>query len=138
MILSPKRTKYKKCHRGRMRGKSSKGTIIKFGDYGLKALEPSWITSRQIEAARRSISRYTKRNGILWIRIFPNKPITTRSAESRMGSGKGNVNYWVSVVKPGLILFEISSVSERVACNALNLAASKLPIKTKFIKKTSL
>jgi len=138
MILSPKQTKYKKYHRGRMRGVCSKGNTIKFGDYGLKALEPSWITSRQIEAARRSISRYTKRNGLLWIRIFPDKPITIRSAESRMGSGKGNVDYWVAVVKPGLILFEINTISEKIAFNALQLASAKLPIKTKIIKKSIL
>lgn len=138
MVLSPKRTKYKKYHRGRMRGNASKGTVIKLGNYGLQALEPAWITSNQLESARRTITRYTKRNAFLWIRIFPDKPVTTRSPESRMGSGKGNVNYWVAVVKPGLILFEISINSEKIALNALQLAASKLPIKTKIIKKNSL
>ena len=133
MILSPKRTKYKKYHRGRMRGKAIRGNEISFGDYALQALEPTWITSRQIEAARRTITRYTKRDASLWIRIFPDKPITARAAESRMGSGKGAVDYWVAVVKPGTILFEISSVSEEIAHNALNLARYKLPIKTKFI-----
>jgi len=135
MILSPKQTKYKKYHRGRMRGKASKGNDIKFGNYGLKALESTWITSRQIEASRRVITRYTKRNSSLWIRIFPYKPITIRSAESRMGSGKGNVNYWVAVVKPELIIFEINAISDTIAYNALKLAASKLPIKTKIVKR---
>ena len=138
MILSPKRTKYKKYHRGRMRGKAIRGNEISFGDYALQALEPTWITSRQIEAARRTITRYTKRDASLWIRIFPDKPITARAAESRMGSGKGAVDYWVAVVKPGTILFEISSVSEEIARNALNLARYKLPIKTKFITKNSI
>ena len=108
MFSNPKQTKYKKYHRGRMRGKASKGTIIKFGEYGLQSLESSWVTSRQIESARRAITRYTKRNAFLWIRIFPHKPVTSRPAESRMGSGKGSVTYWVSIVKPKLILFEIS------------------------------
>jgi len=138
MILSPKRTKYKKYHRGRMRGKSTRGNEISFGDYALQALEPTWITSRQIEAARRTITRYTKRDASLWIRIFPDKPITARAAESRMGSGKGAVDYWVAVVKPGTVLFEVSSVSEEIARNALNLARYKLPIKTKFITKNSI
>jgi len=138
MILSPKRTKYKKYHRGRMRGKSTRGNEISFGDYALQALEPTWITSRQIEAARRTITRYTKRDASLWIRIFPDKPVTARAAESRMGSGKGAVDYWVAVVKPGTILFEVSSVSEEIARNALNLARYKLPIKTKFITKNSI
>jgi large subunit ribosomal protein L16 len=138
MILSPKRTKYKKYHRGRMRGKSTRGNEISFGDYALQALEPTWITSRQIEAARRTITRYTKRDASLWIRIFPDKPVTARAAESRMGAGKGAVDYWVAVVKPGTILFEISSVSEEIARNALNLARYKLPIKTKFITKNSI
>jgi large subunit ribosomal protein L16 len=134
-MLSPKRTKYRKYHRGRMRGKATKGNIICFGDFALKALEPSWITSRQIEAARRTITRYTKRGASLWIRIFPDKTVTARAAESRMGSGKGAVDYWVAVVKPGTILFEIGSVPEEVARAALSLAAYKLPIKTKFIIK---
>lgn len=138
MVLNPKRTKYKKYHRGRMCGNASKGTIIKFGNYGLQALEPAWITSHQIEAARRTITRYTKRNSFLWIRIFPDKPVTSRSAESRMGSGKGNVNHWVVTVKPGLILFEMDADSNIIAYNALRLAASKLPIKTKFIKRNNL
>jgi len=132
-MLSPKRTKYRKYHRGRMCGKATRGHEISFGDYALQALEPSWITSRQIEAARRTITRYTKRGAALWIRIFPDKTVTARAAESRMGSGKGAVDYWVAVIKPGTILFEISSVPEEIARAALNLASYKLPIKTKFI-----
>jgi large subunit ribosomal protein L16 len=135
-MLSPKRTKYRKYHRGHMRGKARRGNKIIFGQYGLQALEPTWITSRQIEAARRTITRYTRRGASLWIRIFPDKTVTARAAESRMGSGKGAVDYWVAVIKPGTILFEISSVSKEVAYGALNLAAYKLPIKTKFITKT--
>lgn len=137
-MLSPKRTKYRKYHRGRMRGKATRGNEISFGDFGLQALEPTWITSRQIEAARRTITRYTKRGASLWIRIFPDKTVTARAAESRMGSGKGAVDYWVAVVKPGTILFEISSVPEEVARAALNLAAYKLPLKTKFIIKDNI
>jgi len=137
-MLSPKRTKYRKYHRGRMRGKATRGNKITFGDYGLQALEPSWITSRQIEAARRTITRYTKRGAALWIRIFPDKTVTARAAESRMGSGKGAVDYWVAVVKPGTILFEIASVPEEIARAALNLASYKLPIKTKFIIRNTI
>lgn len=137
-MLSPKRTKYRKHHRGRMRGEKTRGNEICFGDFGLKALEPSWITSRQIEAARRTITRYTKRGAALWIRIFPDKTVTARAAESRMGSGKGAVDYWVAVVKPGTILFEIGSVPEDVARSALSLAAYKLPLKTKFIIKDNI
>jgi large subunit ribosomal protein L16 len=138
MLLSPKRTKYRKYHRGRMRGKATNGNKVCFGTYGLQALEPTWITSRQIEAARRTITRYTKRGASLWIRIFPDKSVTARAAESRMGSGKGAVDYWVAVVKPGTILFEIDSVPEAVAQKAFNLAAYKLPIKTKFIVRTGI
>nr|YP_009496581.1 ribosomal protein L16 [Actinocyclus subtilis]AWT39294.1 ribosomal protein L16 [Actinocyclus subtilis] len=138
MILSPKRTKYRKYHRGNMRGKAVKGNEISFGNYALQAVEPSWITARQIEAARRTITRYTKRGASLWIRIFPDKPVTARAAESRMGSGKGAVDYWVAVIKPGTILFEISSVSEDIARNAMKLAAYKLPIKTKFITRNNI
>lgn len=134
-MLSPKRTKYRKYHRGRMRGKATRGNQICFGNFGLQALESSWITSRQIEASRRTITRYTKRGASLWIRIFPDKTVTARAAESRMGSGKGAVDYWVAVVKPGTIIFEISSVPEEVAKAALNLAGYKLPVKTKFIVK---
>jgi len=137
-MLSPKRTKYRKYNRGRMRGTKVRGNEICFGDYGLKALEPTWITSRQIEAARRTITRYTKRGAKLWIRIFPDKTVTARAAESRMGSGKGAVDYWVAVVKPGTMIFEVKGVPEEVARAALNLAAYKLPIKTKFIIKDSI
>lgn len=134
-MLSPKRTKYRKYHRGRMRGISNRRNEICYGNFGLKALEPSWITARQIEAARRTITRYTKRGAKLWIRIFPNKTVTARAAESRMGSGKGAVEFWVAVIKPETILFEIGAVPEELARGALNLAAYKLPIKTKFISK---
>jgi|TARA_B110000902_G_scaffold74472_1_gene88094 large subunit ribosomal protein L16 len=137
-MLSPKRTKYRKYHRGRMRGKATRGNEVSFGEYGLQALEPTWITSRQIEAARRTITRYTKRGASLWIRIFPDKSVTARAAESRMGAGKGTVDYWVATVKPGTILFEIASVPEEVARGAFNLAAYKLPIKTKFIIRTNI
>jgi len=132
-MLSPKRTKYRKQHRGRLKGKACCGNKLNFGDYGLQALEPIWITSRQIEATRRTITRYTKRGGKLWINIFPDKPITARAAESRMGSGKGSVDYWVAVVKPGMILFELSGVSTIIAKEALKIASSKLPIKVKFV-----
>ncbi len=134
-MMIPKRTKYRKFHRGRMRGVATRGNKITFGDYGLQALEPVWITSRQIEATRRTITRYTKRGAKLWIKIFPDKSVTARAAESRMGSGKGSVDYWVATVKPGTILFELAGVSEEVAKAALKLASYKLPIKTKIIKK---
>lgn len=137
-MLTPKRTKYRKHHRGRMRGKANRGNEISFGEYALQALEPTWITSRQIEAARRTVTRYTKRGASLWIRIFPDKSVTARAAESRMGSGKGAVDYWVATVRPGTILFEIGSVPEEIARAALNLAAYKLPIKTKFIIKNKI
>ena len=137
-MLSPKRTKYRKYHRGRMRGKATRGNEVSFGKYGLQALEPSWITSRQIEATRRTITRYTKRGAALWIRIFPDKTVTARAAESRMGAGKGAVDYWVAVVRPGTILFEIGSVPEEIARAALSLAAYKLPLKTKFIIKDNI
>ena len=137
-MLSPKRTKYRKYHRGRMKGTATNGNVICFGDFALQALEPTWITSRQIEAARRTITRYTKRGAKLWIRIFPDKSVTARAAESRMGSGKGSVDYWVAVVKPGTILFEIGSVPEEVAKSAFSLASYKLPLKTKFIIKDTI
>ena len=136
-MLSPKRTKYRKYHRGRLRGTKIRGNEICFGNFGLQALEPTWITSRQIEAARRTITRFTKRGASLWIRIFPDNTVTARAAESRMGSGKGAVDYWVAVIKPGTIIVEVGSVPEEVARGALNLAAYKLPIKTKFIIKKS-
>jgi len=137
-MLSPKRTKYRKYHRGHMRGIATRGSEISFGDFALQALEPSWITSRQIESARRTITRYTRRGASLWIRIFPDKTVTARAAESRMGSGKGSVEYWVAVVKPGTILFEIGSVPEEIARAAMILAAHKLPIKTKFIIRNNI
>lgn len=132
-MLSPKKTKYRKEHRGRLKGKASNGNKLYFGHYGLQALEPTWITSRQIEATRRTITRYTKRGGKVWINIFPDKPITARAAESRMGSGKGALDYWVAVVKPGTILFELSGVSSLIAKEAFKIASSKLPIKVKFV-----
>nr|BDA98893.1 ribosomal protein L16 [Chroomonas debatzensis] len=132
-MLSPKRTKFRKPHRGRLRGTATRGNKIVFGDYGLQALEPVWLTSRQIEATRRSITRFVKRSGKLWIRVFPDKSITARAAESRMGSGKGAPDYWVAVIKPGHILFEINGVSQTIAYEALRNASYKLPIKTKFI-----
>lgn len=134
-MLSPKRTKFRKQHRGKMTGKASKGNTIVFGDYALQALEPVWLTSRQIEATRRTITRYVKRGGKLWIRIFPDKPVTARPAETRMGSGKGAPEYWVAVIKPGHILFEMNGVSIKAAREAMKLASYKLPIKTKFITK---
>nr|QWK41869.1 ribosomal protein L16 [Protohalopteris sp.] len=134
-MLSPKKTKFRKQHRGRLKGKASRGNTINFGDYAIQALEPTWLTSRQIEATRRTITRYTKRGGKLWITVFPDKPITARAAESRMGSGKGSVEYWVAVVKPGTILFELSGVPFTLAKEAMKIASYKLPIKTRFILK---
>ncbi|WP_019508895.1 50S ribosomal protein L16 [Pleurocapsa sp. PCC 7319] len=134
-MLSPRRTKYRKQHRGRMRGMAYRGNTLNFGDYALQATEPSWITSRQIEAARRAMTRYVKRGGKIWIRIFPDKPVTMRPAETRMGSGKGSPEFWVAVVKPGRIMFEMAGVPEPIAKEAMRLAAQKLPIKTKFITR---
>ena len=134
-MLLPKRVKYRKQMRGRMTGKASRGTVVNYGDYGLQALEPAWITSRQIEAARVAMTRYTKRGGKVWIKIVPDKPITQQPAETRMGKGKGSPEYWVAVVKPGRVMFEIGGVSEEVAREALRLASHKLPIKTKMVKK---
>ena len=134
-MLLPKRVKDRKQMRGRMTGKASRGTVVNYGDYGLQALEPAWITSRQIEAARVAMTRYTKRGGKVWIKIFPDKPITQQPAETRMGKGKGSPEYWVAVVKPGRVMFEIGGVSEEVAREALRLASHKLPIKTKFVKR---
>ncbi|NLZ27494.1 MAG: 50S ribosomal protein L16 [Firmicutes bacterium] len=133
-MLMPKRVKYRRHHRGRMKGMSKGGTTIEFGEYGLQALEPSWITSQQIEAARIAMTRHIKRGGKVWIRIFPDKPVTEKPAETRMGKGKGTPEYWVAVVKPGRIMFELAGVKEDVARAALRLAASKLPIKTKFVR----
>jgi len=137
-MLMPKRFKYRKQHRGRMKGKAFRGSKIQFGDYALKAMEPAWITSRQIEAARRTIVRHMKRSGQLWIRIFPDKPVTVRAAETRMGSGKGNVDHYVAVVKPGRIIFEVSGVDSVIARRALQLAAQKLPIKTSLMLRETI
>jgi large subunit ribosomal protein L16 len=132
-MLLPKRVKWRKQMRGRMTGHETRGVEVSFGDYGLQALEPCWLTQRQIEAARRALVRYMKRRGKVWIRIFPDKPVTHRAAESRMGKGKGAVDHWVSVIKPGRIIFEVSGLPEEVAKEAFRLAAYKLPIKTKFV-----
>jgi large subunit ribosomal protein L16 len=134
-MLMPKRVKYRKQMRGRMKGKAGRGSRIAFGEYGLQALEPCWMTSRQIEAARRAVVRYVKRGGKLWIRVFPDKPVTVKPAETRMGSGKGNVDHWVAVVKPGRIVLEIAGLPEEVAREALRLASHKLPIKTQFVAR---
>ena len=134
-MLMPKRVKRRRVHRGRMTGKCNKGNTIAYGDYGLVALEPAWIKSNQIEAARVAMTRFIKRGGQVWIDIFPHKPITKKPADSRMGSGKGSVEYWVAVVKPGRVLFEMKGVPENIAKEAMRLAGSKLPIKTKFIVK---
>ncbi|MFO7321070.1 MAG: 50S ribosomal protein L16 [Chloroflexota bacterium] len=134
-MLMPKRVKYRKQMRGRMTGKAYRGSTVEFGEYGLQALEPVWLTSRQIEAARRTMVRYIRRRGKVWIRIFPDKPYTKKAAETRMGKGKGSVEYWVAVVKPGRILFEMGGISEEEAREALRLASHKLPIKTKFVKR---
>ena len=134
-MLSPKRTKFRKQHRGRMKGAAHRGNKIAFGDFALQAMEPSWITSRQIEAGRRAMTRYARRGGKLWIRIFPDKPITMRAAETRMGSGKGTPEFWVAVVKPGKILYEIKGVSETVARAAMRISSYKMPIKTQFITR---
>ncbi len=131
---TPKRTKFRKQHRGKLRGVSTRGNSICFGKYALQALEPAWLTARQIEAGRRAITRYARRGGKLWIRIFPDKPITTRPAETRMGSGKGALEYWVAVVKPGKILYEIGGVSGSIAKAAMKIAAYKMPIRTTFVE----
>ena len=134
-MLMPRRVKYRKHHRGRMKGRASRGVELSFGDYGLQALEPCWMTSRQIEAARRAITRRVRRTGKLWIRVFPDKPVTVKPAETRMGKGKGSVDHWVAVVKPGRILFEITGVSREEAKEAMHLASYKLPIKTRFVAR---
>ena len=135
-MLMPKRVKRRRVFRGRMKGKAMRGNFLAYGDFGLVATEPSWITSQQIEAARIAMTRYTKRGGQVWIKIFPDKPVTKKPAETRMGSGKGSPEFWVAVVKPGRILFEIAGVSEEVAREALRLASHKLPIKTKIVART--
>jgi large subunit ribosomal protein L16 len=134
-MLMPKRVKYRKQHRGRMKGKETRGVQVSFGDYGLQALEPTWMTARQIEAARRAIVRHMRRRGKYWIRIFPDKPITSKPAETRMGKGKGAVDQWVAVIRPGRVLFEISGVPDDVAREALRLAAHKLPIRTQVVTR---
>ena len=134
-MLLPKRVKYRRVHRGRLTGKATRGNTVTYGDYGLQALEPAWISSRQIEAARIAMTRYIKRGGQVWNKIFPDKPITQKPAETRMGSGKGSPEYWVAVVKPGRVMFEIGGVSEELAREAFRLASHKLPIKTKFVAK---
>lgn len=137
-MLMPKRVKRRRVHRGRMTGKCNKGNKIAYGEYGLVALEPAWIKSNQIEAARVAMTRFIKRGGKVWIDIFPHKPVTKKPADSRMGSGKGSVEYWVAVVKPGRVLFEMSGITEEQAKEAMRLAGHKLPIKTKFVKKSDL
>src|SRR3984885_14504127 len=132
-MLQPKKTKHRKAHKGRIRGNAQRGAMISFGSFGLKAMEPKWITNRQIEAARQALTRHMKREGNVWIRIFPDKPITRKPAEVRMGKGKGNLEFWAAVVKPGLIMFELDGVPMKVAQEALKLAADKLPIATKFV-----
>nr|YP_009515154.1 ribosomal protein L16 [Isoetes cangae]YP_009515237.1 ribosomal protein L16 [Isoetes serracarajensis]AVH79981.1 ribosomal protein L16 [Isoetes cangae]AVH80064.1 ribosomal protein L16 [Isoetes cangae]AVH80147.1 ribosomal protein L16 [Isoetes serracarajensis] len=136
MDYNPKRTRFRKQHRGRMKGISARGNLICFGRFALQALGPAWITSRQVEAGRRAITRYARRGGKIWIRIFPDKPITVRPAETRMGSGKGSPEFWVSVVKPGRILYEMGGVPEAIATAALKMAAYKMPIRTQFITVT--
>ncbi len=136
-MLMPKRSKHRKQMRGRMKGKASRGTEVSFGDYGLQALEPGWVTARQIEATRRALVRFMRRRGKVWIRIFPDKPVTQKAAETRMGKGKGAVDHWVAVVKPGRIMFEISGLDEEAAKEAMRLATHKLSIKTKFTSRDS-
>lgn len=135
MLLAPSRTKYRRQHRGRMKGEAHRGNTLAFGQFGLQALEACWMEARQIESARIAMTRYMKRGGKVWIRIFPDKPITAKPAETRMGSGKGAVDHWVAVVKPGRILFEIGGVSEEIAKEAIRLASHKLPVKTRFITR---
>jgi large subunit ribosomal protein L16 len=137
-MLMPKRVKYRKQQRGRRKGKAYRGSEISFGEFGIKALEPAWLTNRQIEAARVAVTRHIKRGGKVWIRIFPDKPVTVKPAETRMGKGKGAPDHWVAVVKPGRILFELEGVSRQLARDALNLASAKLPIKTKFVTRTQI
>lgn len=134
-MLMPKRVKFRRQHRGRMKGKATRGNTVNQGQYGLQALEPGWITSNQIEAARIAMTRYIKRGGKVWIKIFPDKPVTKKPAETRMGKGKGAPEYWVAVVKPGRVMFELADVNEEIAREALRLAAHKLPVKCKFVKR---
>ncbi len=136
-MLAPKRVKHRKTHKGRMRGMARRGNKVSFGDYGLQSVEPGWISNRQIEAARVAMTRHIKRGGKVWIRIFPDKPITQKPAETRMGKGKGNPEGWVAVVKPGRMMFELEGVSEELAQRAMQLAAAKLPVKTRFVSRAS-
>jgi large subunit ribosomal protein L16 len=136
-MLAPKRVKHRKTHKGRMRGMARRGNRVSFGDYGLQSLEPGWISNRQIEAARVAMTRHIKRGGKVWIRIFPDKPITQKPAETRMGKGKGNPEGWVAVVKPGRMMFELEGVSEELAQRAMQLAAAKLPVKTRFVTRAT-
>ena len=135
MLLAPSRTKYRRQHRGRMKGEAHRGNSLAFGEYGLQALEPCWMEARQIEAARIALTRFMKRGGKVWIRVFPDKPVTAKPAETRMGSGKGAVDHWVAVIKPGRIIFEVGGVSEEIAKEAIRLASHKLPIKARFITR---
>jgi len=137
-MLMPKRVKHRKQFRGRMKGKAHRGNFVAYGDFGLVALDPSWVTSQQIEAARIALTRYTKRGGQVWIKIFPDKPVTEKPAETRMGSGKGSPEYWVAVVKPGRVMFEVGGIEESVAREALRLASTKLPLRTKVYSKAQL
>ena len=137
-MLMPKRVKFRRMQRGRMTGKATRGNTVSYGEYGLMALEPGWVKSNQIEAARIAMTRYTKRGGQVWIKIFPDKPITEKPAETRMGSGKGSPEYWVAVVKPGRVMFEIAGVDRELAAEAMRLASNKLPIKCKFVTKEEL
>ena len=137
-MLMPKRVKYRKQQRGRMRGKAYRGSSVSFGEYGLQALEPAWLTNRQIEAARVAITRFIKRGGKMWIRVFPDKPVTKKPAETRMGKGKGAPEFWVAVVKPGRVMFELEGISKDLAQNAMKLGASKLPIRTRFVERHEL
>lgn len=137
-MLMPKRTKYRRVQRGRMKGAASRGNKVSYGEFGIQALEPGWITGNQIEAARVAMTRYTKRGGQVWIKIFPDKPVTEKPAGTRMGSGKGSPEYWVAVVKPGRVLFELADVNEETAREALRLASHKLPIRCKFVKREEL
>lgn len=136
-MLMPKRVKYRKMHRGHMRGTANRGNQVAFGEFGLQAMEPCWMTSRQIEAARRTIVRFIRRGGKLWIRVFPDKPVTKKAAETRMGSGKGAVDHWVAVVRPGLMLFELAGVTEETAKEAFQLASYKLPIRTQLVSRAA-
>jgi large subunit ribosomal protein L16 len=137
-MLMPKRVKYRKQQRGRRRGKAYRGSAISFGEFGIKAMEPAWLTNKQIEAARVALTRHIKRGGKVWIRIFPDKPVTVKPAETRMGKGKGAPDHWVAVIKPGRVLFELEGVTTQLAREALSLAAAKLPIKTKFVTRTKI